>query len=194
MLNLEELPEDLREVVAFHGHLCPGLLLGYRAARAAAAALQVGEAEDEELVAIVENRSCSVDAFQALLSTTFGKGNLFFKDYGKQVFTLADRRSGRAIRLAFRLGADSEHRESREERMDFLLTADTADLFHLNSVEIRLPDQAEIHPTIRCFRCEEGVMSTRTVEDGGRAYCLPCAQDLGLPLPAWFAASCALVE
>jgi formylmethanofuran dehydrogenase subunit E len=193
-VKVEELPEDLRRVVAFHGHLCPGLLLGYRAARAAAGALLVGEAEDEELVAIVENRSCSVDAFQALLSTTFGKGNFFFRDHGKQVFTLADRRTGRAIRLAFRLGADSEHRGSREERMRFLLTADTADLFHMNLVEIRLPDPAEVYPTIRCSRCEEGVMSTRTVEDGSRTYCLPCARDLDLPLPPWFAAGCALVE
>jgi formylmethanofuran dehydrogenase subunit E len=193
-LELEGLPEDLRRVVAFHGHLCPGLLLGYRAARAAAAALQVGKSEDEELVAIVENRSCSVDAFQALLSTTFGKGNFFFKDHGKQVFTLADRRTGRAIRLAFRLGADSEHRGSREERMRFLLTADTADLFHVNSVEIKLPEPAEIHPTICCARCDEGVMSIRTVQDGGRVYCLPCAQGLGLALPSWFAAGWASVE
>jgi formylmethanofuran dehydrogenase subunit E len=29
------LPEDLRSAVAFHGHLCPGLLIGYRAVRAA---------------------------------------------------------------------------------------------------------------------------------------------------------------
>ena len=36
-VRLEDLPEDLQKVVAFHGHLCPGLLLGYRAANAAAA-------------------------------------------------------------------------------------------------------------------------------------------------------------
>jgi formylmethanofuran dehydrogenase subunit E len=194
MLSLEELPEDLRRVVAFHGHLCPGLLVGYRAARAAATALQVGESEDEELLAIVENRSCSIDAFQALLSTTFGKGNLFFRDHGKQVFTVADRRSGRAIRVAFRLGADSAHRESREERVQFLLDAKTSELFHVNAVEIKLPPPAEIHPTVRCARCEEGAMSTRTVEAEGRSYCLPCARDLGLPLPAWFGPECALVE
>lgn len=193
-MNLEQLPEDLKRVVAFHGHLCPGLLLGYRAALAASAALQVGESEDEEVLVIVENRSCSVDAFQVLLSTTLGKGNLLLRDYGKQVFTLADRRSGRAIRVALRSEADSQHRGSREERMEFLLTADTAELFHLNPVEIKLPGEAQIHPTIRCARCEEGTMSTRTVEAGGRVYCLPCAQDLGLPLPEWFGPKCALVE
>ena len=188
------MPEDLQKVVAFHGHLCPGLLLGYRAAKAAAEALQVGGSEDEELLAIVENRSCSVDAFQALLSTTFGKGNLIFRDYGKQVFTLGDRRTGRAIRVALRLGADAQHRSSREERMDFMLGAEVAGLFHVNLVELKLPEEAKIHPTLRCARCEEGVMSTRATEVEDRVYCLPCAVDLGLPVPAWFGACSALVE
>ena len=193
-MRLEDLPEDLQKVVAFHGHLCPGLVLGYRAAKAAAAALQVGGSEDEELVAIVENRSCSVDAFQALLSTTFGKGNLIFRDHGKQVFTLGDRDTGRAIRVALRQGADAQHRASREERMDFLLGAEDTELFHLNLVELKLPEEAKIHPTLHCARCEEGVMSTRTTEVEGRVYCLPCAVDLGLPVPAWFGTCGALVE
>ena len=157
-VRLEDLPEDLQMVVAFHGHLCPGLLLGYRAAKAAAAALQVSGSEDEELLAIVENRSCSIDAFQALLSTTLGKGNLVFRDYGKQVFTLGDRDTGRAIRVALRQGADAQHRASREERMEFLLGAEATDLFNVNFVELKLPEEAKIYPTLQCARCEEGVM------------------------------------
>ena len=29
------LPEDLKRVVAFHGHFCPGILVGWRAAKLA---------------------------------------------------------------------------------------------------------------------------------------------------------------
>jgi formylmethanofuran dehydrogenase subunit E len=180
MVDLEELPRDLQEVVAFHGHLCPGLLIGYRAAKAAAAALQVGASEDEELLVIAENRSCSVDAFQSLLSTTLGKGNLRLRDYGKQVFTVADRASGRAVRVALRSPGADARGMSREERVEHLLSAETAELFYVNQVEMVLPALAEIVPTVRCARCEEGVMSTRTVESAGRVYCLPCAVDLGL--------------
>jgi formylmethanofuran dehydrogenase subunit E len=193
-VRLEDMAADLQRVVLFHGHLCPGLVLGYRAAKAAAEALQVTASEDEELLAIVENRSCSIDAFQALLSTTFGKGNLIFRDYGKQVFTLADRSTGRAIRVALRQGADARHRASREERMEYLLEAEAGELFHLNSVEIKLPEEAKIHPTLRCTRCEEGVMSTRATEVEGRVYCLPCATDMGFPVPDWFGSCGALVE
>ena len=77
--------DEFNKVVEFHGHVCPGLAIGYRVAKYIKG--HCDKSEDEELVAIVENNSCSVDAIQQMLSCTFGKGNLIFKDYGKQVFT-----------------------------------------------------------------------------------------------------------
>ncbi len=91
---------DFAEVVKFHGHACPGLAFGFRATRLALEQLGISRAGDEELVAVVENKSCAVDAIQALAGCTFGKGNLIFKDYGKQVYTLFNRSSGEAVRLA----------------------------------------------------------------------------------------------
>lgn len=174
-----DLPEDLQRVVDFHGHLCPGLLIGWRAALAGAAALGVGSSPDEELVLVAENDSCSVDAFQVLLSTTFGKGNLIFRDYGKQVFTLGDRTSGRAVRITLRNDAFPQE-TGREEKVARLLADEAPELFHINPVQLKLPPKARIHQTVRCARCNEGVMATRTVTDGGRTLCLPCAHDLGL--------------
>jgi formylmethanofuran dehydrogenase subunit E len=174
-----ELPRDLQRAVAFHGHLCPGLLIGWRAALAGAAALGVGVSEDEELVLVAENDSCSVDAFQALLSTTFGKGNLVFRDYGKQVFTLGDRRSGRAVRISLRPDAFPAD-ISREQRIEHLLSDEAPGLFHVVAVQLVLPETARIHQTLRCDRCDEGVMATRTVRDGERLLCRPCALDMGV--------------
>ncbi len=94
--------ELLEKAVDFHGHLCPGLLIGFRAALLGLKTLDGKRSEDEELVAIVENDSCAVDGIQSVTGCTFGKGNLIFRDYGKQVFTLADRSNGRGIRLSFR--------------------------------------------------------------------------------------------
>ena len=73
------------DTIKFHGHACPGLALGYRVANLALKELGL-RARDEELVAIVENNSCAVDAIQFICGCTFGKGNLIFKDFGKQVF------------------------------------------------------------------------------------------------------------
>lgn len=136
------LPEALEAAVRFHGHLCPGLLIGYRAALLALDALGVGPSVDEDLILIAENDSCSVDAFRA--------------------------------------SAPGAIPPSREERIEILLSAPATDLFHLNSVSIRLPGRAEVRKSVPCARCREGVMETRTVASDDGFVCLPCARDLGV--------------
>ena len=69
------------DAIAFHGHACPGLAMGYRVAVAAMARLCANRSEDEDLVTVVENDACSVDAVQLICGCTFGKGNLIFQDH-----------------------------------------------------------------------------------------------------------------
>ncbi|HAA05617.1 MAG TPA: formylmethanofuran dehydrogenase [Syntrophobacteraceae bacterium] len=170
---------DLADVVRFHGHMCPGLAIGYRAARIIMERLGSFRAEDEELVAIVENDSCSVDAVQWITGCTFGKGNFVFRDYGKQVFTVALRPSGRALRVAlkrreFRIG-EPPH-EDREARIQWLLTAPEDLLFHVEEIHLTLPDVAQIRDSSVCDRCGEESMVTRVVHAGPRTLCIPCSK------------------
>jgi len=98
--------KSFEEVVGFHGHSCPGLALGYRVARKALQEMKRETiSEDEELVAIVENDSCAVDAVQVITGCTFGKGNLIFRDYGKQAYTFLKRHSGEAMRISIDFAA-----------------------------------------------------------------------------------------
>src|SRR5512147_2395515 len=92
--------DDLRNAIQFHGHLCPGLALGYRVAKAALRELGADRPQDEELVAVVENDSCAADAIQFVTGCTFGKGNLVFRDYGKHVYTFYNRRNGKGVRIS----------------------------------------------------------------------------------------------
>jgi formylmethanofuran dehydrogenase subunit E len=92
--------ELIEKTIAFHGHSCPGLAIGIRAAELALK--EIGRAPDEEIVAVVETDMCAVDAIQYLTGCTFGKGNLIFKDYGKNAFTFYRRSDGKAIRLVRR--------------------------------------------------------------------------------------------
>ncbi len=55
-------------------------LLRHRAAGLAVRELALLRAGDEELVAMVENNSCAVDAIQMVTGCTAGKGNLIFCD------------------------------------------------------------------------------------------------------------------
>jgi formylmethanofuran dehydrogenase subunit E len=169
---------DLAEVARFHGHLCPGLAIGYRAAKIALEALAAERAEDEELVAIVENDSCSADAVQWITGCTFGKGNFIFRDYGKQVFTLALRPSGRAVRVALKARPQAEpESQDRETRTNWLLHAPAEDLFDVRTTTIRLPEPAQIRESLVCDTCGEAVMPTRAVERDGRTLCIPCSRE-----------------
>lgn len=158
--------------MAFHGHMCPGLAIGYRAAMAGLERLGIERARDEELVAIVENDSCSVDAVQYLAGTTFGKGNLFFRDWGKQVFTFGRRDAARAVRVSLRR---QEKDMDRQERTEFVLNAPVSEVFDIREVDLELPPQAEIHRSVTCGECGEPVMETRAVKRSGKVLCPECA-------------------
>lgn len=85
--------------VAFHGHACGGLTIGYKAACYAAELLELDFSGDEQLVCIAENDACGVDAIQALLGCSVGKGNLLFHMRGKQAFSFYNRTTGKSVRL-----------------------------------------------------------------------------------------------
>lgn len=193
-----KLPEDLEKVITFHGHLCPGIVIGYRASKAALDILSVRRSEDEELIAIVENDSCAVDAVQFLTGCTFGKGNLFLLDYGKQVFTFAVRPSGRAVRLSLKpleiMGFDEdsdlirldrkirentitpeEGSQRRELWIEALLNEPADTLFRITTPHIELPEEARSYQSIICENCGEPVMETRTRYISGKTVCIPCA-------------------
>ena len=81
------------KAIAFHGHACPGLAIGVRAATEAIKRLNLSFSEDEEVVCVTENDACGVDGIQAILSCTAGKGNLKFRDTGKMAFSFFNRKS-----------------------------------------------------------------------------------------------------
>ena len=168
------LPEDLKPVIDFHGHFCPGVLIGWRASKLALKLLGVGRDRDEELVAITENDACGVDAVQYVLGCTFGKGNLVFRDYGKQAFTVFRRSDGKGVRLVLK----SPGRElTREESARRLLEESDEALFSVGEPKEPMPERAVIRTSACCDACGERAMETRirTTEDG-RRLCVPCAE------------------
>lgn len=173
------------DLVAFHGHSCPGLAIGYRMSKAALDRLADARAEDEEIVAIVENDACGVDALQCLTGCTFGKGNLIFRDYGKHVYTLYDRRSGRGVRVVFEPANIPESAaQDRDVLTDWLLAAPEEDVVSTGEAHIDEPEPARIMDSVECESCGEGVMVTRTRNVDGRVLCIPCGENLTGALPS----------
>jgi len=191
---------DWERAVEFHGHSCPGLATGCKVARIALKELASLRSADEELVAVVENDACGVDAIQVLTGCSLGKGNLIYRDYGKQVYTLACRDSGRAVRIAVKgsvFRKDPGASELRklvfsgsatdEERQDFqrrqhdrihdILEMPDEDFCEVRHVESRLPARASIFDSHLCARCGEQVMEPRARVRDGKIVCIPCAEN-----------------
>jgi len=195
---------SFQEVTKFHGHICPGTIIGYRAAQIAVQAFSSKKSVDEELIAIVENDSCSVDAIQVVTGCTFGKGNLIFKDYGKHVYTFINRETGDAIRISLNSSVNLElmdptwSRLRRKvtsgsatsiEQQDFKKRADMiaeklmnipeGDLFNVKHIEkTDVPKKARIFRSVTCQKCGELVSEHRARMENGEAVCIPCSEGI----------------
>jgi formylmethanofuran dehydrogenase subunit E len=144
---------------------------------AAMDALKELHSRDEEIVAIVENDACGVDALQCLSGCTFGKGNLVFRDLGKQVYTLYSRGTGKGVRVVFHgRGVPEEMREDKKAYAEFILNAGTAEIISLSNVTVDAPEPARVRASVICAGCSELVMETRIRELNGRRLCIPCAE------------------
>lgn len=198
-MNMEKgMARDFRQCVDFHGHVCGGLATGYRASKAAMDWLQEHRALDEELVAIVENDSCAVDAVQVLTGCTFGKGNFIYRDYGKMAFTFFSRKTGQGVRLSpvpRKGGGLTPEQKALYDRKSngtiipeelelldsmgknralAILEMPLEQLFILSPTTVPLPEKARIEPSEPCSGCNELTMVTRLETRGNRKICREC--------------------
>jgi len=163
------------EIIQFHGHECPGIAMGYRMATTAMNKLDSIRAEDEEIVAIVENDACGVDALQCVTGCTFGKGNLIFRDYGKHVFTIYCRSSRSGVRVHFHGdGIPEGLQEDRSALTKWILSASNDSILSVTQTSIPEPEPARIRKSIPCAFCGESVMESRIQQLHEKSACIPC--------------------
>ena len=127
-MNEKMLWEKAKE---FHGHECGGLTIGYKAALYAIELLGIQFSDDEQIVCVTENDACGVDAIQAILGCSVGKGNLLFRLRGKQAFSFYNRETGKAVRLVLRERPKME----KEEGFRYLQETEPKDLFDVKEVK-----------------------------------------------------------
>lgn len=196
-----KMSEDLKKCVEFHGHICPGLIYGFRVAKEAMRLMDIGRAVDEEVVAICENDSCAVDALQVLLGTVAGKGNLIIKNYGKNAYTVLSRSRRQAYRFSRKAGykykgenksefdrldkamsdgtaSDEEKRKLRRMKVEDLLTRPFEEIFSTEKVSYIEPLYAQLDRSEPCALCGEMTMAAKMVKlSDGRLACIPCSQE-----------------
>ena len=191
--------EDFNQCVKFHGHICPGLAIGFRAAQVLMKRLGVRKAPDEELVAMVETDACGADAIQVMTGCTFGKGNFIFKNYGKHAFSLMDRKRGTGVRVCLRpdiFKNDAEFLslfervQSNEalpvelerfgqlqmEKTKKILDADSDFLFKIEEISTDIPAKARVIESGICNLCGEPTKRDLLLQRNGKQICILCDQ------------------
>lgn len=160
--------------VEFHGHECPGLAIGFRAAVECMKKLGLSHSKDEELVCVTENDACGVDAVQVLTGCSMGKGNLIYYGTGKMAFSFYERKSGKSIRICMK---PMKGEMSREERQKHILEGPVDEIFKFSETRYELPEKARIFKNEICEECGETMPESKTRLSNGKKLCLDCCKE-----------------
>lgn len=166
------MPSDWERCVAFHGHACAGLTIGYKAALLAQELLHMTFSDDEEIVCITENDACGVDAIQVMLGCSAGKGNLLFRLRGKHAFSFYNRTTQASVRLVLKPLPEGM---TREEAFAAYQQQNPKDMFKIMPTTITVPPRAARHASIVCEQCGEATAEPMIRLKQGRKLCLDCA-------------------
>ncbi len=162
---------DFEKCAAFHGHVCGGLTIGYKAAQYAIRLLNLTFSDDEEVVCIAENDACGVDAIQVMLGCSIGKGNLLFHMRGKQAFSVYNRKTGKAVRLVLKPKPEGLR---KEDSLQYYQSREPEELFDVKPVALALPEKARLFGSYCCDCCGEVTGANWIRLAGEKKLCLDC--------------------
>lgn len=180
------LQRALNVASARHRHLCPRQVLGARAAIAGTRLLELEVPRaDKRLLVIVETDGCFVDGVEAVTGVSVGRRTLRVEDYGKIAATFVDVKTGRALRVAPRVGVRERARDyaSEQKRRYFAMLhgyqrMPDAELLTFEWVELAKPIAAIVSRAgarVNCESCGEEIINEREVVGDGDTLCRSCA-------------------
>lgn len=159
------------DCVAFHGHECGGLTIGYKASLYAIELLKLEFSDDEQVVCITENDACGVDAIQVMLGCSVGKGNLLFHMRGKQAFSFYNRKTGKSVRLVLKPKPEGM---TKAESFAYYQGLQPAEMFEVKETTISLPEKARLFDSHVCDCCGEVTGANWIRLAGDKKLCLDC--------------------
>jgi len=177
---MSEFDDLFRKAKEFHGHVCPGIVLGTRLTIAGMRELGMDPREPaRNLIVYVEIDRCGADAVQAITGCSLGHRSLKHKDYGKFAATFVDTRSGNAVRVSIHEKNRAEHDKlSPHEVIRVLSEAPEPEILKIEQVRLTIPkEDLPGFPVGKavCSRCGEQISDNRHVVVGGKTLCRNCA-------------------
>ena len=185
----------------FHGHKCPAMPLGLRAALAAMEILNVKHSADKELTVISETgkghaAGCFLDGIMVATGCTYGKSNIKKLYYNKMAFTLIDNQNGKSVRVSlkpdfFANALNSPFVKKRKEGIapqdieaelvdpliEKILNLSQSEFLDIEDVKQKnIKKTKGIFDVQPCFKCAELTFINKLrVDAGGNHLCIPCS-------------------
>ncbi|MFQ5579386.1 MAG: FmdE family protein [Nitrospiria bacterium] len=190
---------EFKEVVDFHRHLCLDIAVGFRVGKALMREMNDEIKNMKEVVALVGNETCALDAIQEVTGCTFGKRNLLLTRLGKPVYTLQNTKTGKAVRLYCSYWDTFDHTELRkkkkeakgpeateeqkaafqkltEDQIDAIMAAPESDLFSIRHITLPAPTISGKYKAEPCASCGEYVNVAFLVDHRGKRLCTECCE------------------
>ncbi len=110
------LPEDLLGLMGHHGHLCFGVLLGYKACQYAVEVI----GKSDNMMVLTGKNNCGNDAVRYLLSCTEENGKLVCRNDGGQFWAFYNKDEEEGVRLTVNPNLGSQLPKDKDQAMQFL--------------------------------------------------------------------------
>ncbi|AKE62257.1 formylmethanofuran dehydrogenase (plasmid) [Citrobacter amalonaticus Y19] len=187
--------------MAFHGHKCPAMPLGFRAAEAAMKQLGVERSQDKELYVISETgkghaAGCFLDGVMSATGCTYGKSNIEKRYYNKMAFTLIDVKNNKSVRVRLtddffgnmlnspfvalrKQGVPPQDisPEITEPLVNKILSISEEAFLEIGQVQDYTFDkQKGCFETALCSRCGERVFMNKLTKVDSELVCVPCLE------------------
>ena len=167
-----DIHEYYKQAGNFHGHRCPGLAIGVRAAFEAGQALGTQMSDRHiRIQCLAESYACWLDGIQFVLGSTLGNGALKIDDAGKSAFSFYNPETGESLRYYL---LELPREKSREELIEYILSAPPDSVFRTGPVRRPFPPRAEKAAEIVCPRCGEKFREDKAIGREGLALCPHC--------------------
>ena len=160
-----------KDCVAFHGHECGGLTIGYKASLYAIELLNLEFSTDEQVVCIAENDACGIDGIQVMLGCSIGKGNLLFHMRGKSAYSFYNRKTGKSVRLVLKPKPEGM---TREASFAYYQACKPEEMFDVKETTIAVPETARLFDSYTCDCCGEITGANWIRLAGGKKLCVDC--------------------
>ena len=164
----------------FHGHVCPGIVLGTRLAIAGLRETGINPHEPiHNLIVYMEIDRCGTDAVQAITGCSLGHRSLKHKDFGKFAATFLNTTTGKTVRVAVHEKNRAEHDKlDRKELITLLSRIPEEEILKIEQVKIAIAKEdlpgLPVGSTV-CSVCGEQISDNRQVIRNGSVFCRNCA-------------------